>query len=328
MNMKNSNRDFRVCNKTLMRSFLFLLITPLLWLSQPAFAFHCNGPYGSIPIHGGSSTVTIDVDPNFEDGKNMLIDLSQITCVNDGAGIVDTLYISDKTPPSTVSVLQPLAGIEISGTNYSLASSMGKTVIPAFSKDSQKINARFFIYLDKEIIRPLKINKGDQLLAIEFRQTSSKDGTWYYTWNFISNNDTYINTTTCKINNGNVIDVDYKTVIVTDVQSSPTQALTRDVPLNFNCDDKTYSSPIKISLSAAAAGQYDENGAFLTSTTGLGITMLHNGSVVPVNGSFSSVITNGQGSDNVSFALVKQNASTRLATGAFQASASLIMETE
>ncbi|EGT5187151.1 fimbrial protein FimH, partial [Cronobacter sakazakii] len=55
---------------------------------------------------------------------------------------------------------------------------------------------------------------------------------------------------------------------------------------------------------------------------------LHNGSVVPVDGYFSSVITNGQGADNVSFALVKQNAATRLATGAFQASASLIMESE
>lgn len=328
MNMKNSNRNFRVCNNTLMRSFLLLLLTPLLWLSQPAFAFHCDGPYGTIPIHGGSSTVTIDVDPNFEDGKNMLIDLSQITCANDAEGVVDALYISPKTPPSTIGLLEPMAGIEISGINYSLASSVGKTVIPSFHSGSRKINSRFFIYLDKQIIRPLKINKGDLLLKIDFRQTSSRDGTWYYTWNFISNNDTYINTTTCKINNGNVIDVDYQTVIVTDVQSSPTQALTRNVPLNFNCDDKTYSSPIKITLSAAAAGEYDENGAFLTSTPGLGITMLHNGSVVPVDGYFSSVITNGQGADNVSFALVKQNAATRLATGAFQASASLIMESE
>ncbi|ELY3468857.1 fimbrial protein [Cronobacter universalis] len=328
MNMKNSNRDSLFCNNTLMRSLILLLLTQLLWFSQAAFAFHCDGPYGSIPVHGGSSTVTIDVDPNFEDGKNILIDLSQITCTNDAPGVSDTLYISERTPPSTVGLLEPIAGIEISGTNYSLASSVGKTIIPSFSKGSKNINSRFFIYLDKQIIKPLKINKGDLLLKIEFRQTSSQDGTWYYTWNFISNNDTYINTTTCKINNGSVIDVDYQTVIVTDVQSAPTQALTRDVPLNFNCDDKTYSSPIKITLSAAAAGEYDENGAFLTSTPGLGITMLHNGSVVPVNGYFSSVITNGQGSDNVSFALVKQNAATRLATGAFQASASLIMESE
>ncbi|NCH87339.1 fimbrial protein FimH [Cronobacter dublinensis] len=326
--MKNKKPKKAVTSNNYLHILQCIASIFIFWLSQPALAFTCTGPYGTIPSHGGEVTVPIDVNPQFELGKNILIDLNQIKCINDYQGIVDTLYISDKTPPTTVAQLQSIAGLEISGTNYSLASSTGKLILPGFDSGSRTIPIRFFIYLDQQIVRPVNIKKGDLILKIQFRQTSSYDGTWYYTWNFISNNDTDIYTTTCKVNGGNVIDVDYQSVIVTDVKPYANQSITREVPLHFNCDDKNYSSPVKMTLSAAAAGQYDENGAFLTSTTGLGITMLHNGSVVPVNGSFSSVITNGQGSDNVSFALVKQNASTRLATGAFQASASLIMETE
>ncbi|WP_336280771.1 fimbrial protein [Cronobacter dublinensis] len=326
--MKNKKPRKVAINKQWRRILQCVASIFLFWLSHPVLAFTCTGPYGTISTGGGQANVTINVTPQFEPGENIVVDLNQIRCTNDyGDGTVDTLYISDQ-PPSTVAQLQPLAGLEISGVNYSLASSTGKLVLPGFTTGSRTIPVRFFIYLDQKIIRPVSIKKGDLILSIKFRQTSTADGTWYQTWNFFSNNDTDVYSTTCKINGGNVIDVNYQSVIVTDVKPYASQSITREVPLHFNCDNKNYSSPVKITLSAAAAGQYDENGAFLTSTTGLGITMLHNGSVVPVNGSFSSVITNGQGSDNVSFALVKQNASTRLATGAFQASASLIMETE
>lgn len=125
----------------------------------------------------------------------------------------------------------------------------------------------------------------------------------------------------CRINNGQTISVAFGNVDSTLVTASPASSPYRaDRALTYKCNT-ALTQDINVSLAAEPAGFGD---AIKTSNPDLGVVMQYHSQTVKPNGAFKTRLIDGQGSDNVSFALVGSGAKKPV-TGPFSGSATLII---
>jgi len=125
----------------------------------------------------------------------------------------------------------------------------------------------------------------------------------------------------CRINNGQTISVAFGNVDSTLVTASPASSPYKaDRALTYKCNT-ALTQDINVSLAAEPAGFGD---AIKTSNPDLGVVMQYHSQTVKPNGAFKTRLIDGQGSDNVSFALVGSGAKKPV-TGPFSGSATLII---
>jgi len=125
----------------------------------------------------------------------------------------------------------------------------------------------------------------------------------------------------CRINNGQTISVAFGNVDSSLVTASPASSPYRaDRSLTYKCNT-ALTQDINVSLAAEPAGFGD---AIKTSNPDLGVVMQYHSQTVKPNGAFKTRLIDGQGSDNVSFALVGSGAKKPV-TGPFSGSATLII---
>ncbi|MCP2231014.1 MULTISPECIES: fimbrial protein [Erwinia] len=125
----------------------------------------------------------------------------------------------------------------------------------------------------------------------------------------------------CRINNGTLINVPFGNVdsslLTSSASTSPYHV---ERALSYKCNT-SLSQDIKVVLAAAPAGFSD---AVKTSNKDIGVVMLYKNQPVPPNGSYTTTLVNGTGSDAVSFNVVKRGG-TSPATGPFTGSGTLIV---
>ncbi|MBM7345418.1 fimbrial protein [Pantoea coffeiphila] len=124
----------------------------------------------------------------------------------------------------------------------------------------------------------------------------------------------------CSINEGKTIDIDFglieSSMLTTSALSSRYQD---DRQLQYKCNT-TLTQNIQVNLVADSA---PFGNAIKTSNPDIGIVMLYNNQPVTPNNGFQTMLVNGMGSDNVSFAVV--GSGKKPAPGDFNGSAVLII---
>lgn len=126
---------------------------------------------------------------------------------------------------------------------------------------------------------------------------------------------------TCAINGGGVLDIDFGSVIDSKISTDPISPgeYTKPVSLTYSCSDTRVTQAISITLQATKTAPFN-NRLIGTSNSNLGVAMVKTSSLVGVNSSYNSQMVNGQGTDSISFNLVRNSAQLP-ETGAFNATA-------
>jgi minor fimbrial subunit len=186
------------------------------------------------------------------------------------------------------------------------------------------MNVYPYIDIKGSPITNVDIRAGDVIGSYHIYQDNNyRPGATSFTIRFIANNDFIIAPSTCTINNNNPISINFGTV---DGRSVGDSALTTEKKviqrLNYSCPTPGLTQPITITLKGTGAA-FDSSLAQMNNAN-LGVGMLHNGSVVPLNNAFRTNLNNSSGGDDVTFALVRKPGSVP-AVGASQGSAVLVM---
>ncbi|WP_426763095.1 fimbrial protein [Hafnia paralvei] len=128
--------------------------------------------------------------------------------------------------------------------------------------------------------------------------------------------------TTCTINNGQAINVDFGDLESNHLKSDgPSSTVKIDVPLNYSCTS-SLTQDIEITLVGSSASF--EPTALKSSIADIGVVMMHDGTPVSPYGYFPSKLVNGTGSDTVTFSPIIRSGATNV-QGNFTASATLVM---
>ncbi|HFK7186844.1 TPA: fimbrial protein [Serratia odorifera] len=318
-----------------MRKLVFLvnsgLMLAALLLAGNASAFTCRTSDGGLIPPGGSTTpvdVRVRIGPQLSYGKNEIVNVSQVTCKNDVSSWTDYLKTDSPALSMNSAIFGGIgSGMTINGRDYPSPVSSGISVVTLTNLNSQSIAIRVYIVLNRFPTPDIKINKGDVIGQINFSQTNDRPNCPQcgpYRWRLIADNDAYFVTTTCTINNGRQIDVnfnqirqDYLTTTVNNAQIKQDKALT------YQCDDLSATQDILIRLVSDASGFSADY--IKTTNSNVGVAMMYKDAVVKPNDAFRTRITNGVGSDTITFVPVKNNVPyTSIATGPLSGSATLI----
>lgn len=296
-----------------------------------ANAFTCRTSDGGIIPPGGSNTpvdVRVRIGPQLSYGKNEIVNVSQVTCKNDVASWWDFLKTDAPALTMNTGIFGAIgSGMTINGADYNSPVSSNISVLNLTGLQTSSVAIRVFIVLNRFPTPDIKVNKGDVIGQINFRQTNDQSGCPQcgpYRWRLIADNDAYFVTTSCTINNGQQINVafdqirqDYLTQNVSDAQIKQDKALT------YQCDDQSSTQDILIRMVSDATGFSSD--FIKTSNPNVGVAMVYKNAVVKPNNSFRTRIVNGMGSDTITFVPVKNNVPyTSIATGPLSGSATLI----
>ncbi|WP_041411948.1 fimbrial protein [Serratia sp. FGI94] len=261
-------------------------------------------------------------------GKNEIVNVSQVTCKNDTASWIDYLNTDISALTMNNAIFGGIgSGTTINGTDYNSPVPAGISVMTLTNLNQQTVNIRVYIVLSHFPTPDIKINKGDVIGQINFRQTNDRPACpkcGPYHWRLIADNDAYFVTTSCTINNGQQIDVDFNQIRQDFLTQTVTDAqIKQDKALSYHCDDSSATQDVLIRLVSDAAGFSPDY--IKTSNANVGVAMMYNNAVVKPNNAFRTRIVNGMGSDTLTFVPVKNNVPyTSIATGPLSGSATLI----
>lgn len=126
----------------------------------------------------------------------------------------------------------------------------------------------------------------------------------------------------CSINNGQTINVPFGSIdtslLTTSAASSPYK---QEQNIQYQCNT-ALNQDIKVNLAASPALFGD---AIKTSNPDIGVVMQYQNKNIKPNGSFNTRLSNGQGSDKITFSVI--GSGTKPTTGPFTGSATLIIST-
>lgn len=307
--------------------FFFLMLFTI-----NCYAFHCTvlSTGQTIQPYGGSADVTVTVSTNITNARTLVFDMNGIRCDMDGYGVQDDLYLTaiettlnpnenmstaDITPlgSGTVTKNIPLSG------NY-------KMLHLQHSTPTAYIPVKLYLKVVDNPSSPIFVVKGQTIYRITFNQTNSEGESNSYVWNLIAGNSVHLITTTCTINNGETLAVDFGNVLSTDISNSKsgTPTITKTFPIS--CKDKS-SESMGIAVYGTSVSGFDEPDAYASSSPDLGVVVSHDGITIGNQKKYDETLLNGVGSSSLDFSLVKKNDATVLAGGAFSASAVLVVMT-
>ncbi|HID9895599.1 TPA: fimbrial protein [Serratia marcescens] len=299
-------------------------------MTANANAFDCTTSDGRTIGAGGSQTpvdVRVTIGPQLSYGKNEIVNVSQVTCKNTIASWYDYL----KTDSNALSVSGALrsvsTGMTINGADYLSPIRAGINVLTLTNLQSGSIPIRVYIVLNRSPTSDIKINKGDIIGQVNFVQSNDQSGCpncGPYRWRLIANNDAYFVTTTCSINNGQQINVDFGSIRQDFLTQSPNNSqISLNKSITYQCDDLSSTQDILVQLISDPTSFSSD--FIKTTNPDIGVAMVYNGNVVKPNNTFRTRIVNGLGSDTVTFVPVKRNVPyTSLSTGPLSGSATLL----
>lgn len=303
-----------------------------LSFSAGSFAYTCTS-VGGVIGPGGSQTpvdVNVRIGPILTSGKNEIINVDQVTCRSDVFSITDYLFLQQNGVTLNQTIFRNVqAGVSIDNQDYALPGVPRVAVQTLTHLQSGLIPIRLYINVVPYPTPDITIKRGDVIGQINFDQRNDRPDCDIkcgpYKWRLIAANDAYFVTTSCTINNGQQINVDFGQIRQDLLSDSPTStAFKQDKSLTYNCDDTTKSMDMAVRLvSDASAFSTD---LIKTTNNDVGVAMIYKGNVVKPNHTFSSKIINGVGNDNLSFVPVKNGTVKyqNIATGDLTGSATLI----
>lgn len=324
------NRDI-IVRKTTILFLQHCLALSFFVLIGNANAFTCKTSDGGSIGQGGSMTpvdVRVKIGPELSIGKNEIVNVSQVTCKNDVANWKDILLTGSPALTMNTAIFGTLAnGMTINGTDYLSPIQSGIQVMTITGLNSASISIRVYIVLNRSPTQDIKVNKGDVIGQINFEQKNDQSGCpkcGPYRWRLIADNDAYFVTTSCTINNGQQINVDFGQIRQDFLTQGASDAqIKQDKALSYRCDDQSATQDILVRMVSDASGFSSD--FIKTSNPNVGVAMVHNGEVVKPNNTFRTRIVNGLGNDTVTFVPVKNNVPyTSIATGPMSGSATLI----
>ncbi|MFI8416093.1 fimbrial protein [Serratia sp. NPDC078593] len=280
---------------------------------------------------GGSNTpvdVRVRIGPQLSYGKNEIVNVSQVTCKNDVASWTDYLKTASPALAMNNAIFGTIgSGMTINGRDYNSPVPSNVSVLTLTNLNSQSVAIRVFIVLNKSPTTDIKINKGDVIGQINFSQTNDRPNCpscGPYRWRLIADNDAYFVTTSCTINNGQQINVNFNQIRQDYLTTTTNNAqIKQDKALTYHCDDLSATQDILIRL-VSDSTRFSSN-YIKTTNANVGVAMMYKGAVVKPNDTFRTRIDNGIGSDTITFVPVKNNVPyTNITTGPLSGSATLI----
>ena len=318
-----------------MKVICFLAI---LFISASANAFHCDDTRtgASIGIGGGTATVNVTISPTMASGTvTTIFDASnELRCTSDDSSITDIMYLESVTTGLSPSSNYSL-NFDLSGSNKSIPYSGDAELFGVRGDIGPYPHSAYFplvfkITLADNITDPLVIHSGDTIYTLNLRQNSSHDGDHLYTWVIKAANSTYIVTSSCEINGGQQIAIDFGTVqsdSIGTTLSTTLQKRTKHIPVQCT-NNVSVTAYMDIYASSTASG-FAESNVIATTDKSMGVVISKQGTstTIPLNkrSNVSFPVTNGQGSIDLDVSLVKKNETATLTGGAFSASATLVL---
>ncbi|RTF41486.1 fimbrial protein [Serratia marcescens] len=311
-------------------AFLFLLVSE-------AQAFTCKTSDGGIISYGGSTTpvpVRVSIGPNLVDGKNELSNLSQISCRNDSYdnSLLDVLRLKSMV------VIKPelsffTIGVQLKDRFYEIAAgnslNIDQVVLALWGTSIlyHDLPINLYLKVKREPSWDIVIKKGDVLARFHMEQRNNKPGCPQcgpYIWEFVADNDAYFATTSCTINGGRQMSVDFGPITQDNFTTTVNSAVIKQSQhIDYHCEGSNASQDIAVRLVGNTSGFSSE--AIQTSNANIGIAMLYKGKVIKPNEIFNSKIVNGMGSDTLTFVPIKKNVPfNEINTGPFSGSATLV----
>lgn len=324
---------------------IYLIAFVFCFISMSAKAanngFYCGGP-GSIAISepgGGGQvlgTTDVPVSPTMQSNTSVVIfDAStKLACSGDFYS-TDTLYIQEVTTDMPPGYNYKLS-FALNGVSYGVPY-MGKDIfIIQYSTDNLSVSDHylpivFTLTTGDQASDPLVIHKGELLYQLILHRKNSVYGDFYYWWRLVASNDTFIVTTTCEINNGQQINVDFGTVqsgAIGTTLSTTTVSVQKDIPVHCT-NSSSVNAHMDIYASDIASG-YAEDNVVATSDSNLGVVISKDGEIIPLNKRSVAYfpITNGDGHIVLDVSLLRKSTTVPLAGGKFTASATLILASD
>lgn len=294
-------------------------------------AYTCTAANGVIGP-GGSQTpvdVRVRVGPVLKKGKNEIINIQQVTCRSDVYDITDFLHTGpDALALNSTFFTGITTGLTVSGVDYNSPVPAGIHVQTLTHLASGQIPLKMYI-----VVRPfptpnISIKQGDVVATINFAQTNDRPDCPIkcgpYKWRLIADNDANFVTTSCTINSGQQIDVDFGDIRQDKLTVTATSAtIKQNKALTYDCEDTTATQDILIRLVSDTASFSSD--LIATTNSDVGVALTYNGKVIKPNEGFKSRIINGKGSDTISFIPVKSSTKFKnITTGPLTGSATLI----
>lgn len=325
----------------MIKRLTFLIIKALILsivTTKLVFAFSCKAGSEEIPAGGSAKPIDVSVTfaTNIQLNINAILDLEQVKCSGvNNMNAVDTLETESMNSVFAQDLFPGVkSGLIINGKKYYTPIPQAIKVIDIKSVDggsmeTKSLDVKAFFELTKQPSKAVKITAGQVIGQIDFWQKNTSPGCKYcgrYLFRLIAKTDATFVTNTCTINNGNQMNIFLGEVnrnqLKSTIQSSPIRATQQ---LDVRCE-----SPVTqdIALRLVSSTTPFSKDLISTNNDNIGIAMLHNGILIKPGEEFTSHITQGSGSDQVNFSLVKKDVSaSAIATGPFHGSATLIIST-
>jgi minor fimbrial subunit len=340
-----------------MKKMIYAVFLSLSVYSSYTYAFICNmnDTGAEIPKNGVEIIDLIINNDIVEHPPNVINEYADmgdyINCTNELPGIyTDLLFVTSYTVLQRSPNVQ--FGLQVQGVNYfePLASKVEVLNLPRYFYGSKPLDLALVMKVTDTPNDGVIIRKGDELIRMEMYRYGIYhpgqddeipiDNPWNYTWIIRAANDIVINSSTCSINNGDVLTIDLGGMYTTKIPtSSGTMQMSKELPISFECAQSNVTMDVNI-VYAGETTTFSPNAIIaregVTHGTGniipqLGIELYHKASsklMMPNNvatGGFTTKLVNGVGNDTIIIAPIKSSAQDIIYTGPFTSVATLIM---
>lgn len=312
----------------------YAILALLMLLPMDAMAYRCRysasapaGLAGKVMPSVSTQRIPIPVDSQQVQQKMNIIDLSRfVECKNDlPKSYTDIMNITSAVDELSSNFVMTA---NIKGADYAMPVTSEQNVLylPKGGSGAWSPMPMRISYQLQDTPGELKVIKtGDTIATIKAHKYSiPREGEAYFTWIIVAANDAMITSGQCDINNGNPIEIDFGYMSAKTIGQSE-RSVSRYLP--YNCKSPT-NMGVKVSLVADKSAFAED--MVTTSNSNLAIkTQVGSDSqqLKPYN-SIHSMLVNGVGGDNYKFTLVKNPQATKVDTGAFSASGTLIMSAD
>lgn len=247
-----------------MKKIIYAVFLGLSIYSSHTHAFQCwmNDTGANIPKNG-VEIIDLTIDSHIvefpPDTINEYADMANfITCKNDEAfAYTDLLFIRSFT------VLQRSPnvefGIQVQGVNYfnQLTDLVEVLRLPRWADVTKPLDLNMVLKIIDTPNDGVIIRKGDELIRMEMYRYGiyhpgepdemQPHSPWDYTWIIRAANDIVLNSSTCTINNGDVLTIDLGGMYTSKIPSSSgTMQMSKDLPINFECPKSKVTMDVNI----------------------------------------------------------------------------------
>lgn len=306
-----------------------ILFCALMSVSFGAAAYTCRSKVdGTIfPVGVSSYDVRVPLSRELRPGETVFFDMSKyFECKND---VPDQFVDIMNTYASGITTVLNGGdfdlGTYLNGAKYNLPA-IGVNIFRLTDGNWHDLPIVVFYSMKDSPGHEVKISEGERIASIQlYKYSVPAQSENYFTWNIIAGNDSIFTSGTCDINDGKDIQIDFGQLPYQKLTPSGEDSrYRRDVYVPYRCKNPV-SMPIKVTLSADAAGFSQDS--IRISNENLGIQMYYDNKLIKPGDSIHTELQSGLGGSQLEFVLVKKDGSA-VNTGPFTGSAVLVMSAD